>query len=99
MCGSTQNPNARDRSDQDRKSTRLNSSHSQISYAVFCLNKKNTSRHRLTRGFVFESSSGTERLATSPHGDVGHFERDWLAWKTAREPGLNDLCHALVTTS
>src|SRR2546430_13702438 len=26
----------------DRKSTRLNSSHSQISYAVFCLNKKNT---------------------------------------------------------
>src|SRR2546430_1053270 len=25
----------------DRKSTRLNSSHSQISYAVFCLNKKN----------------------------------------------------------
>src|SRR5256886_13661787 len=27
--------------DLDRKSTRLNSSHSQISYAVFCLNKKN----------------------------------------------------------
>src|SRR2546430_13218090 len=25
---------------EDRKSTRLNSSHSQISYAVFCLNKK-----------------------------------------------------------
>src|SRR2546430_8990679 len=27
----------------DRKSTRLNSSHSQISYAVFCLKKKITS--------------------------------------------------------
>src|SRR5688572_32647641 len=26
---------------QDRKSTRMNSSHSQISYAVFCLKKKN----------------------------------------------------------
>src|SRR2546430_7130913 len=26
---------------KDRKSTRLNSSHSQISYAVFCLKKKN----------------------------------------------------------
>src|SRR2546430_3616701 len=26
--------------DADRKSTRLNSSHSQISYAVFCLKKK-----------------------------------------------------------
>src|SRR5688572_31068182 len=29
---------------QDRKSTRLNSSHSQISYAVFCLKKKIISR-------------------------------------------------------
>src|SRR2546430_7336287 len=28
--------------DRDRKSTRLNSSHSQISYAVFCLKKKKT---------------------------------------------------------
>src|SRR5689334_24517654 len=28
--------------DVDRKSTRLNSSHSSISYAVFCLKKKNT---------------------------------------------------------
>src|SRR5688572_32721791 len=28
---------------EDRKSTRLNSSHSQISYAVFCLKKKTTS--------------------------------------------------------
>src|SRR5438309_3004523 len=27
---------------QDRKSTRLNSSHSSISYAVFCLKKKST---------------------------------------------------------
>src|SRR3712207_8282896 len=27
--------------DQDRKSTRLNSSHANISYAVFCLKKKN----------------------------------------------------------
>src|SRR2546430_4659963 len=40
---------------RDRKSTRLNSSHSQISYAVFCLKKKknHTTHHhhhsRLTR--------------------------------------------------
>src|SRR5436190_10017713 len=34
----------------DRKSTRLNSSHTVISYAVFCLKKKNikTKSHRLT---------------------------------------------------
>src|SRR2546430_11433037 len=29
----------------DRKSTRLNSSHSQISYAVFCLKKKKQHQH------------------------------------------------------
>src|SRR2546430_4707319 len=32
----------------DRKSTRLNSSHSQISYAVFCLKKKKKNVHHLT---------------------------------------------------
>src|SRR2546430_12298561 len=31
---------------KDRKSTRLNSSHSQISYAVFCLKKKNRPTNR-----------------------------------------------------
>src|SRR2546430_10450243 len=38
------------RTAQDRKSTRLNSSHSQISYAVFCLKKKkkHQARHELT---------------------------------------------------
>src|SRR3712207_8736420 len=30
------------KSEADRKSTRLNSSHANISYAVFCLKKKNT---------------------------------------------------------
>src|SRR2546430_9045456 len=36
---------------EDRKSTRLNSSHSQISYAVFCLKKKkqNTTINKTTR--------------------------------------------------
>src|SRR2546426_6519089 len=33
----------------DRKSTRLNSSHLVISYAVFCLNKKKLPAGRLTR--------------------------------------------------
>src|SRR2546430_3791869 len=35
LVGDARDPRA------DRKSTRLNSSHSQISYAVFCLKKKN----------------------------------------------------------
>src|SRR2546422_2174400 len=40
----------------DRKSTRLNSSHGYISYAVFCLKKKkksNISKHKFTRYIVF----------------------------------------------
>src|SRR2546427_8790379 len=39
---STTQQNACAVSGRDRKSTRLNSSHSQISYAVFCLKKKFT---------------------------------------------------------
>src|SRR6266581_6978864 len=35
-------PGARPEGDEDRKSTRLNSSHPSISYAVFCLKKKKT---------------------------------------------------------
>src|SRR5947209_15192432 len=42
----------RDRPDLDRKSTRLNSSHANISYAVFCLKKKITTvRQAIGRGF------------------------------------------------
>src|SRR2546430_9408398 len=40
---------------EDRKSTRLNSSHSQISYAVFCLIKKNALTAAATQ---LERSSG-----------------------------------------
>src|SRR4051794_41732217 len=35
--------------DRDRKSTRLNSSHPSISYAVFCLKKKNKTNKRYRR--------------------------------------------------
>src|SRR5947209_10531952 len=44
---------------QDRKSTRLNSSHANISYAVFCLKKKKTS----TR----QTDSTTTRIGASQH--------------------------------
>src|SRR3989442_7591241 len=49
----------------DRKSTRLNSSHVRISYAVFCLKKKNiSSRANLTvhmsqHQTIFRDSTGT----------------------------------------
>src|SRR3712207_8951714 len=37
-------PGAYDHHHEDRKSTRLNSSHANISYAVFCLKKKKTTQ-------------------------------------------------------
>src|SRR3989337_442130 len=52
---------------QDRKSTRLNSSHGSISYAVFCLKKKKKTihtAHRLyahPRNLCARSSSDTRR--------------------------------------
>src|SRR2546429_278441 len=42
-------PSSAQSRDQDRKSTRLNSSHGYISYAVFCLKKKNPQRRAATK--------------------------------------------------
>src|SRR3712207_8113265 len=39
------------RSQRDRKSTRLNSSHANISYAVFCLKKKKTPLTSITNNY------------------------------------------------
>src|SRR5947208_5029873 len=45
----------------DRKSTRLNSSHQIISYAVFCLKKKNQLRHRTPHRVPREASAHVRR--------------------------------------
>src|SRR2546427_9602228 len=45
-----------DRRIRDRKSTRLNSSHSQISYAVFCLKKKKKNTHKKHNIVLFQST-------------------------------------------
>src|SRR6266478_7574465 len=47
---------------KDRKSTRLNSSHSQISYAVICLKKKTNNGYiRLFRDELGASPRGTQK--------------------------------------
>src|SRR2546430_7424509 len=47
----------------DRKSTRLNSSHSQISYAVFCLKKKRDQDNRIYyEPRCIEGTYGSPRL-------------------------------------
>src|SRR5437870_2690739 len=48
----------------DRKSTRLNSSHVAISYAVFCLKKKNIPHQNQNRLEIMVISIHTESLVT-----------------------------------
>src|SRR5256886_13570754 len=48
----------------DRKSTRLNSSHSQISYAVFCLKKKNNEKYN---GNLAVAASAKDRAYYDSH--------------------------------
>src|SRR2546430_12775168 len=49
---------------RDRKSTRLNSSHSQISYAVFCLKKKKNETNRTIQRHL---RTHIYRIAPSAH--------------------------------
>src|SRR5256884_5158435 len=51
----------------DRKSTRLNSSHGYISYAVFCLKKKKTNDQRTILGLVNRIESQDVRSAELQH--------------------------------
>src|SRR2546422_2607032 len=57
---------------RDRKSTRLNSSHDQISYAVFCLKKKKT---KITQSLPPILPSGARvPLPIVPEGRLSHQE-------------------------
>src|SRR3989440_1185064 len=49
-CAPDDGSSARRMGDRDRKSTRLNSSHDQISYAVFCLKKKKKKKEEIPDG-------------------------------------------------
>src|SRR2546430_12501971 len=49
----------------DRKSTRLNSSHSQISYAVFCLKKKNEELRREVESLLDVDSPQDQFLSSA----------------------------------
>src|SRR5437868_13160928 len=51
----------REREHEDRKSTRLNSSHVSISYAVFCLKKKNKSTRPLSPTTIHNQHYSTTR--------------------------------------
>src|SRR5256886_2811793 len=57
--------------ERDRKSTRLNSSHSQISYAVFCLKKKNSKPVDPVGAIhTVEGTSASDTEGTRADGDL-----------------------------
>src|SRR2546430_9835714 len=79
----TRNINAR-----DRKSTRLNSSHSQISYAVFCLKKKKEPHGQSCAG------AGDRLFCPSPHtGDHPDLPDD--AVRSFARPSYHDRGHGV----
>src|SRR6266581_934615 len=72
-------PQRRRRSEagQDRKSTRLNSSHPSISYAVFCLKKKNSTYKTLLKRYAITNTTA-RRIGEMIHDadlDDGKFHR------------------------
>src|SRR5260221_9660613 len=52
---------------QDRKSTRLNSSHTVISYAVFCLKKKKKKKKRHSQTHKEHTPTRQRALGAGPH--------------------------------
>src|SRR2546430_7019132 len=74
----------------DRKSTRLNSSHSQISYAVFCLKKKICQVAPEGRPTQPIGSLGQGAIETLPsesryHSECSVREHSRLVWSRCRE--------------
>src|SRR5215217_7317213 len=86
---------------EDRKSTRLNSSHANISYAVFCLNKKTRADGRCDR-----ADPGVEGMRRPSYGVCGD---EWRAvstrcltdgWSRQSRPGffLNETASTEIYT-
>src|SRR5205085_8676347 len=57
---------------RDRKSTRLNSSHSQISYAVFCLKKKTTGMFDAE----FENQKELTKMQLDHHKEIAEIQNE-----------------------
>src|SRR2546430_9066736 len=70
--------------DRDRKSTRLNSSHSQISYAVFCLKKKQQADNTLAPVACRRPSCGTTTVPRRASPNRRRRYRTW--WRRSRRP-------------
>src|SRR5256886_11399517 len=72
--------------ERDRKSTRLNSSHSQISYAVFCLKKNNI--HTQVQWAALDP--GTQADALQREAVVDHLQEMSSRRVELRERGVSE---------
>src|SRR3989440_1636414 len=76
----------------DRKSTRLNSSHDQISYAVFCLKKKKKKHHSALsrqRSHTKSSKAQISDVTSLSHQEPTKPQRDY---QTIFHSPTNSLC-------
>src|SRR2546430_7268699 len=86
--------NAQSESDTDRKSTRLNSSHSQISYAVFCLKKKNSGTPPVPSIYA-----GLAGLGIIEQPGVAHIARHVGSLTKRLAEGCDDIAASAVSRS
>src|SRR2546430_2845635 len=78
----------------DRKSTRLNSSHSQISYAVFCLKKKTAVLVQYRHGHPLVVANNGRYRRPEPHANwviQNETTVHQLRLKLAAQPPLGDI--------
>src|SRR5438105_4906181 len=78
---------------QDRKSTRLNSSHEWISYAVFCLKKKNTLSQRA------HASLTDVAWTLTVAGDLFRYTQRFVAPQSSRRPSTDLAMDARVSST
>src|SRR2546422_5223162 len=81
---------------QDRKSTRLNSSHGYISYAVFCLKKKNTQLN-FTNDYPSHHLFGLKNKLASTQSILSLHKRYLLATRCCRPRSTRLTTHKTET--
>src|SRR2546430_6498454 len=78
----------------DRKSTRLNSSHSQISYAVFCLKKKKKHIDVTTQIDINNPRATTNRAAKRKQ--TYHAVHAFIPWQVSHAHILLYITHTVI---
>src|SRR5256886_11669769 len=83
---------------RDRKSTRLNSSHSRISYAVFCLKKKKNQHHPWNYSLL-DTTTDLQSLHNHIYHPLSTLHRYTVSAITTDPPRTHALSHAYRSLS